>query len=547
MFGDEIESIGVVRAVAYVRVSTGRQAESDLSIPDQINQISSYCANKGWLLVCVYSDATTGTDDNRQEFQRMIERAKDRDRPYDVILIHSYSRIFRDHFSLEMYIRSLSKHDVRLVSITQEFGDDPAHVMMRQMISLFDEYQSKETGKHVLRSMKENARQGFYNGAPLPLGYSAVEVERRGARIKKHIVLNEAEAEIVRLIFRLYRQGQAGLGPMGIKRIVSFLNDQGYLTRKGAHFGIGSVSQLLRNRIYTGEYIFNRRQSKTKQLKPKSEQITIVVPAIISVDEFEEVQRKLHINSPKITPPRTVTSTILLGGLAFCASCGGAMTLRTGTSRNGKVHRYYNCSMHQRAGTDICAGRSVRMDTLDDLVTSHLRDRLLNEERIAQILALVAENRGNKAAESNGRVATLQNEKKQIEMKLARVYRMVEEGDIALDEILKERIVSLRGQNEQTALALELARGQVALQPIITKDAISEFATVMRTNIAEGEMSFRKAYFRSVVHRIEVADEEIRIVGINAGLEKAVAGGNLPCPPVRVFERKWRTRQDSNL
>ena len=45
------------------------------------------------------------------------------------------------------------------VSITQEMGDDPMHVMMRQIMALIDEYRSKENAKHVLRALKENARQ----------------------------------------------------------------------------------------------------------------------------------------------------------------------------------------------------------------------------------------------------------------------------------------------------------------------------------------------------------------------------------------------------
>ena len=93
--------------------------------------------------------------------------------------MHSYSRFFRDSFGLEMYIRRLAKADVRLLSITQELGDDPAQVMMRQVIALFDEYQSHENAKHVLRAMKENAVQGYYNCSRLPLGYRAVEVESR--------------------------------------------------------------------------------------------------------------------------------------------------------------------------------------------------------------------------------------------------------------------------------------------------------------------------------------------------------------------------------
>src|SRR5690606_32007945 len=112
----------------------------------------------------------------------------------DVIVVHSFSRFFRDAFGLEFYVRKLAKHGVRLVSITQELGDDPAQVMMRQVIALFDEYQSKENAKHVLRSMKENARQGYWNGNRPPFGYTAVEVERRGNRVKKKLAIDPVEA-----------------------------------------------------------------------------------------------------------------------------------------------------------------------------------------------------------------------------------------------------------------------------------------------------------------------------------------------------------------
>jgi hypothetical protein len=46
--------------------------------------------------------------------------------------------------------------------------------------------------------MKENARQGFYNGSPVPLGYMVEEVEKRGARIKKRLVVDSVEAETVK-------------------------------------------------------------------------------------------------------------------------------------------------------------------------------------------------------------------------------------------------------------------------------------------------------------------------------------------------------------
>src|SRR3984957_18411249 len=69
--------------------------------------------------------------------------------------------------------------------LTQELGDDPMSTMMRQIMTLFDEYQSRENAKHPLGAMKENARQGFWNGSRPPLGYRIVVAEHRGAKTKK--------------------------------------------------------------------------------------------------------------------------------------------------------------------------------------------------------------------------------------------------------------------------------------------------------------------------------------------------------------------------
>jgi DNA invertase Pin-like site-specific DNA recombinase len=101
----------------------------------------------------------TATNDRRPEFQRMIEAGTSKPAPFDVVLVHSFSRFFRDAFDMEYYYRKLAKNGVRLVSITQELGDDPIHDMMRRIMALFDEYQSKENAKHVMRALKENARR----------------------------------------------------------------------------------------------------------------------------------------------------------------------------------------------------------------------------------------------------------------------------------------------------------------------------------------------------------------------------------------------------
>lgn len=58
----------------------------------------------------------------------MIDTATIKPPIFNVIVVHSYSRFFRDQFQLEFYVRHLAKNGVRLVSITQELGDDPMNI-----------------------------------------------------------------------------------------------------------------------------------------------------------------------------------------------------------------------------------------------------------------------------------------------------------------------------------------------------------------------------------------------------------------------------------
>lgn len=535
------------RACCYLRVSTGRQAENDLSIPDQRKQISTFCLNRGWSLVGEFMEpGASATDDNRPEFQKMVERATDTDRPFDVIVVHSYSRFFRDAFGLEMYVRKLAKVGVRLVSITQELGDDPAQVMMRQVIALFDEYQSRENGKHVKRAMAENARQGFHNGSPVPLGYAAKEVERRGSRVKKKLVVDPVEAETVKLIFNLYQWGDQQSGPLGIKAIAIYLNERGFRTRQGACFGIRTIHYILTNTTYIGEQIFNRYDSKLGRYKDPSEWVIVNVPAIIERAQFDVVQSTLKARDPRVTPPRVTTGPILLTGLAYCATCEGAMTLRTGTSKGGNVYRYYTCSTCAHKGKTACKGRSIRMDKLDTLVTQHLSQRLFTTERLGEMLASIMTRRAEKAAEVDGRLLALQREVVEAETKLKRLYQLVENGLADLDDILKERIQGLKQSRERAQAALDRIRTRQAPPAEIPPQLIEAFGRMMRENINSGEVPFRKAYLRSVIDRIEVDDGLIRVVGNKATLEQAIAGhaGNLS--GVQSFERKWRAQRDSN-
>src|ERR1044071_2275918 len=145
------------RAALYLRVSTGRQAAGDVSIPSQREITRRYCESQGWLIGQEFVESgASATDDRRPVFQRLLEQASNADRGFDIICVHSFSRFYRNGAEMELCIRNLRKHGVEVVSVTQPTGDDPSQQLMRQIIGIFDEYTSRENGKNVTRAMRES-------------------------------------------------------------------------------------------------------------------------------------------------------------------------------------------------------------------------------------------------------------------------------------------------------------------------------------------------------------------------------------------------------
>ena len=350
-------------AAIYVRVSTARQAERDLSIPDQIAQCRTWCERQDIEVVQVFSEpGASALDEDRPIFQEMIHTAKRTDKPFDLVVVHSLSRFSRDSLHSELYIRELRKAGVELVSITQEVGQDPTGEMFRKLLHIFDEHQSRETAKHVHRAMLENARQGFWNGARPPYGYGVEIAERRGNKDKKVLVTDDAEARIVRMIFDM-ATGADGR-PLGVKAIATWFNERGIL-RRGRRFTTGGVHAILTTTTYHGLHHFNRTDSRNGRPRPPSEWIALEVPAIIDEKTFNAVQVLLQSRAPKRIAPRIVNSPTLLAGVARCGHCGAALIKNTGKSGQ---YRYYCCSTRLKEGPFGCQGLRMPMDKLDDIV-----------------------------------------------------------------------------------------------------------------------------------------------------------------------------------
>ena len=529
----------------YARVSTVRQAEKDLSIPDQLRQMRDWCTRNGYSVAAEYVElGRTATDDRRAVFQQMMAEATMDPSPFEAIIVHSQSRFFRDAIDFGLYERQLNKSNVQLLSITQPTASDPAGGMMRRLFSVFDEYQSKENGKHTLRAMNENARQGFFNGSRPPFGFRTVETERPGRRgKKKRIEHNPTEAAIVRRIFGLYLRGDGGL-ELGQKAIAAYLNARS-LSYRGKPWTKTHVYQVLHHTAYRGELVFNKTVHKTKKTKPESEWIIAAVEPIIDAETFAEARQRAAGRAPANVPPRVVNSPTLLTGLLACGACGAGMTLSTG---KGGRYRYYTCNSRLNGGAKTCSSKSIPMDKLDQAVLASLVEKAFTPNRVRTILAGLKTRFQSGQSKEQQELASLKRELDAADQALSKLYEGVEKGILELDSTLQARAQGHKAKRE--AILTEMAglrRRQDLPLARLSAVKVQQFCQALKNVLLGSNKAFAKRYLRALVSEIRLAGNLVTITGSDVALAAAVAGTRALDQRVPRLAMGWLPDQGSNL
>jgi DNA invertase Pin-like site-specific DNA recombinase len=529
----------------YARVSTTRQAENELSIPDQLRQLDEWATSNGHLVVQEYVEAgASATDDRRPVFQQMISDAMLKPSPFEAILIHSLSRFFRDGIEFGIYERKLIKNKVSVISITQPTSDDSGGQMMRRIINLFDEHQSKENSKHVKRAMRENARQGFFNGAVAPFGYQSITTDIPGSRGRKRkkLAINESESGVLTMIFEMYLNGLEGQ-QMGCKEIAQYLTKKGLLFR-GKPWSMQQVHKVLANTVCMGEYFSNQRDWKTKEPTPPTEWIKSNVPPIIDAALFEQVREKRESRSPSNSLPRVTSSPTLLTGLLKCA-CGASMTITTG---KGGRYKYYKCTSRQSRGNYACPSVSLSMSKVDALVLSHMTETILAPDHLKKLMAQLQVSLKDSRQIQQNRVNEINKQIKQTEARQSRLLEAIETGTIALDDITAKRAQGLKASREALFVELARVRRESAMPStrIFKPEQVEIFRQVLREKLQDPTSPFAKSYLNILVDEIVVNKDQATMKGRHLALVDAaqksssISGGEVP-----TFIMDWCARRCS--
>ena len=182
-------------AVIYARYSSDRQTEQ--SIEGQIRVCNDYAERNDILIVNSYIDrATTGTNDNRTEFQRMLRDSSNRS--WDYVLVYKLDRFSRNKYEMAMHKKTLKDNGVKLISCMENIPDTPEGIILESLLEGMAEYYSAELSQKVKRGMNESRQKGTFTGGFFNFCY-LVE--------NKKIIFPQNEGEVVRWIFNEYPSG----------------------------------------------------------------------------------------------------------------------------------------------------------------------------------------------------------------------------------------------------------------------------------------------------------------------------------------------------
>jgi site-specific DNA recombinase len=531
----------------YARVSTGKQAEKDLSIPDQLRAMHEYCKKKSIVAVEEFVDAgRTARNDNRPQLQRMLERARDESDDIDLILFYSITRGFRNLEDMHYHQKALREYGVRFVAITEEYDeDDPQGKALATFSGLMAEMFSVENSKHVRRAMRQNAREGFFNGSRPPFGYKTEATDRVGKDgMKKRIALDDEEAAIVKTIYDLYENGHEGQS-MGMKAITVHLNERNVL-RRGSPWILQDVHRVLSDSVYCGTFLYGARTKGTKGQKRKEEPIPIRVPVIIDELRFKRIGVRRVERTQRKRPMLHTAPPSLLTGLCVCGYCGSSMYVTTG---KGGRYRYLKCNKRNRSDNASCCSPNIPLEVFETLVLEALLGQVITETRVQAIFSDCATRVDEVQSRESKELDVLTQSRADAQRRVNNLYKLVEQvGFDPTDESFRKRLRANQDELEALSVKIEDLKVKVIIPKSIFKEvSVADFGSGVRSILGDRNNPLAKEFLRFFINEIRVYAEETTITGSNLGLVEAAIRhkGGTPGGVPSSFH-KWRRGRDSN-
>ena len=318
-------------------------------------------------------DGKTGTDTDREDFQRLL--ADVYSGRINCVIVKDLSRLSRNYTDARNLIENLFvRLNVRFISLAEGVDsyrnpDSVSNIIVPITNVMNDQY-CYQTSKKIRQVFDMKRRNGEFIGSYAPYGYVKDPND-------KHALLVDPEAaEVVKSIFALFLSG------MNKRGITYYLNDHGtlcptaYKQQQGLKYNAPNaqgnpmwstitIDTILKNRVYVGDMVQGRQRVKSYKIhiqeKVPEEEWFIVEnthEAIIDRETFAKVQSLLKRDTR--TAPKA-KQLYLFSGFLKCADCGRAMSRIASKG----IYVYYQCGTYKSLSKKACTMHSIKSDRLE--------------------------------------------------------------------------------------------------------------------------------------------------------------------------------------
>jgi len=358
------------RCAVYTRKSSEEGLDQSFnSLDAQREACESYVRSQkaeGWLLLSDrYDDGGySGGTLERPGLKRLL--ADIEAGAIDIVVVYKIDRLSRSLLDFTRLVEVLERHNVTFVSVTQHFSTSTSMGRLTlNMLLSFAQFEREISGERIRDKIAASRKKGIWMGGNPPLGYDVKD---------RKLVVNEAEANLVRLIFsRFMVLGSATL-------LCRELESQGYkaktwTTRTGRVQGNRPINKttlykILYNRTYLGEAVHKGTSYPGQHA------------AILDRDTWDAVHGSLRTNTRTRSNRARAKTDALLKGLIFAPS-GRAMT-PSHTRKGGKLYRYYVTTDVIKRGPEACPIKRVPAAEVEAAVVDQIRGLLRTPEIVVR-------------------------------------------------------------------------------------------------------------------------------------------------------------------
>lgn len=411
----------VQRALIYTRVSTTEQGDG-YSLPTQLESCRAYAVQKGYLVGdddC-YSDLHTGTELERPGLDALLAHLR-RERIH-VVIVHAIDRLSRVPGNQAILELEFAQVGTRIEYVIGQYANTPEGELSRLIASAIAQFENRQRVERGRRGKRGKLQAGYVLASRRggPFGYDYISEPHKG-----HLVINEAEAAVVREIFAWTLAGTSSyaiarmLSERGVLTSGDYLKKGTKVAKPGA-WAPTSVRVILHNPAYRGEWVYGRKRKVKRQGKiyyepaPPEAQIAVPIPAIVDEATWYAVQEQMARN--KQAAPRNAKREYLLRGLIRC-TCG--LTWR-GLYKTNCQLGYYCCEAKQNyKWLHSCPMPYVRGEQLEEAVWAAVERTLFDPQVLRAELAHQRERAHTDLDAQRSRLAAVEAAQAEAKRKLA--------------------------------------------------------------------------------------------------------------------------------